>query len=791
MTSLTGQYLELARDAWRYEARGLHGEWVGPGGEAARYMKPDPSRLDSLNSKITHPADHPFFKENPVSAANVVKSYDMSTPDQRAQGMRWYEDAHNIASMIGGGNAEKGAGLLAAYSPQTAWPVNMFNAARAAQQNRALGKEDGMITGAMQRSAQRILDGEPIEQVMGNAAPKIGAFARLITSGGDDPADPLGQVVVDRHAMSVAMGKRLTKQVSDKAPIGDKRYYEHVADQYRIAANELSAREGHQISPHQLQAITWLQQQQVNQAEDDASGAAGSPLAKGRRRSEQNAWSRWGEYARQHHVPVQQGTTVLSQLYADTITSQFAEMGEAMELAGWETELRDPHGAWTRDGDTVHYHGNLGIDRADMPQLSGTLADGAYASSAEMQPRFVAHLQARGIHATTERVPASSLHPTQTTGSIRSIHGIAESLLSGQEPDLKPVVVSSDDRILDGHHTWAARLLAERSRPDLGAMTVIRADVPIHRLIAEATEFGRQQGIKRRATGQVANPAFQRRATVAASTISGQLLDLTGDGSGHHIPGTPDVYRHGWVPVAGGPDTLTHYTQPGGGIEPGRAALHQQIVDSILAGHQPQQHPVATFLGGGTAAGKSTMLASTGPGAPDSAVIDADEIKGRLPEYQDMLAAKDPRAAALVHEESSAISKQAVNEAIKRRLNYTLDGTGDSSYAKLAAKVAKPRAAGYHTVAKYVTVDTDTAVQRAQARAQQTGRMVPETVIREIHAGVSGAYRQAAENNLFDHAELWDTNGQGPQLIARKEPGAPHVVIDEGAYQRFLAKEHQ
>ena len=30
-------------------------------------------------------------------------------------------------------------------------------------------------------------------------------------------------------------------------------------------------------------------------------------------------------------------------------------------------------------------------------------------------------------------------------------------------------------------------------------------------------------------------------------------LDLTGDGHGHHIPGTPVVYRHGWIPVVAQP----------------------------------------------------------------------------------------------------------------------------------------------------------------------------------------------------------------------------------------------
>lgn len=282
----------------------------------------------------------------------------------------------------------------------------------------------------------------------------------------------------------------------------------------------------------------------------------------------------------------------------------------------------------------------------------------------------------------------------------------------------------------------------------------------------------------------------ETEGTAELAGITAQVLDLTGL-HGEHIPGTPIVYHHGFIPVAGGVDTLGHYTQPSGQIEPGRAQLHQQIVESILAGHQPQEHPVATFLGGGTAAGKTTMLEQSGPGAPDSAIIDADAIKGMLPEYQQMMADRHPLAASMTHEESSVISKQAQQEAVRRRLNYTLDGTGDSAYSKMASKVNLAKDAGYTTVGKYVTVDTDEAVRRARIRAQQTGRMVPETVIRELHAGVSGTYREAAEKSLFDRSELWDNNGGTPTLIARKEPGAPHVVLDDSAYQRFLAKEHQ
>jgi hypothetical protein len=61
----------------------------------------------------------------------------------------------------------------------------------------------------------------------------------------------------------------------------------------------------------------------------------------------------------------------------------------------------------------------------------------------------------------------------------------------------------------------------------------------------------------------------------APMTISGQLLELTGDGHGHHIPGTPDVYRHGFIPVDGTELGDDGVRRPGKGpVAPKETSLH-------------------------------------------------------------------------------------------------------------------------------------------------------------------------------------------------------------------------
>jgi predicted ABC-type ATPase len=247
----------------------------------------------------------------------------------------------------------------------------------------------------------------------------------------------------------------------------------------------------------------------------------------------------------------------------------------------------------------------------------------------------------------------------------------------------------------------------------------------------------------------------------------------------------PKGYIHGWIKVGDAADSLDMHTDKASGkLTPQRAALHEKIVKENLAGHVGKDKPVATFLGGGPASGKSTVMKDVG----DQLVVDPDGIKAKLPEYKKMVANKDKRAAAFAHEESSHLAKRVMSEAAKKKLDFTLDGTGDSGYDKMSKKVAEARKNGHTIDAKYVTVDTDEAVRRATKRAARTGRMVPETTIRATHAAVSRTFGEAIKKNLFDTAELWDNNGREPKLIGRKLAGGPFQVHDRAAWEKFLAK---
>ncbi|MGI5506475.1 DUF7178 family protein [Lentzea sp. CA-135723] len=247
-------------------------------------------------------AAHPWFQAHPVSHENVVWHWNQATDDEIAQGMRWYLDAHHVAIVIAQGNAHLGAGMLALYSPQQGWIGNVLNAARVLRGGKGIGGPGcGMFaTAAQKRAADRLLSGEQYENLL--SGPKIRDFAHLIEFGGDrDPENPC--VVIDRHALSVAHGRALTSEEYEAAPMNgsrrkdgsiSRRHYDHVVSLYHRAADRISAQAGEQVSAHQVQAVTWLVRQRLNQETEQRRGL--TRLDKGRNHARANAERAWHEF---------------------------------------------------------------------------------------------------------------------------------------------------------------------------------------------------------------------------------------------------------------------------------------------------------------------------------------------------------------------------------------------------------------------------------------------------------------------------------------------------------------
>jgi hypothetical protein len=261
-----------------------------------------------------------WFREHPVSVDNILIHSDQATADEIAQGMRWYADAHRVAVAIAGGDAHIGAGMLAIYSPQQGWAGNVLNAARVLRLGEGIGgRGSGVFASTAQRdAANRLLAGERYEDIL--TGPKILDFAHLIEFSGDrDPDDP--RVVIDRHALSVAHGRGLTSAEYGAAPIRGQRrkdgsiarvQYDYVANLYHLAAAEISARTGETMAAHQVQAVTWLVRQRLNQQAEQQRGP--DQLERGRTRARANYERAWGEFRTAHlpHLENCPGTGYLS-----------------------------------------------------------------------------------------------------------------------------------------------------------------------------------------------------------------------------------------------------------------------------------------------------------------------------------------------------------------------------------------------------------------------------------------------------------------------------------------------
>ena len=225
-----------------------------------------------------------------------------------------------------------------------------------------------------------------------------------------------------------------------------------------------------------------------------------------------------------------------------------------------------------------------------------------------------------------------------------------------------------------------------------------------------------------------------------------------------------------------------------------RQALHDAIMADTLDGVPVSDDPTYNFFGGGPASGKGGIARMYPHLEEDAAYINPDDYKFMLPEMQPRVRAGDSAASSFVHEESSYLAKIVQAEGFARKVNVTLDGTGDSSPEAVRKKLAGARKAGYKVDAYYVSVPIEVAQERAVWRAangtgSDRGRDVPPSVIAHTHKAVSEVLPQVAED--FDSLVVFDTNvprGTAPNLIARKDREGRLEIMMTDKWQEFLDK---
>ncbi len=174
-------------------------------------------------------------------AANIIAVARRATPAEIESGYAWYPLARAISEEIAG-DAEIGAGVIAALSPRMPWDRNV----NLARQACVAGRLDGGALSTNVRKVNAMLGAVPYApaspaDVLGGLK-VLSFYANILDSMGD-------AVTIDRHAVDIAHGRIMPDSLKGK--LGNKRLYAFYCDAYREAADILG------IPAPELQAITW------------------------------------------------------------------------------------------------------------------------------------------------------------------------------------------------------------------------------------------------------------------------------------------------------------------------------------------------------------------------------------------------------------------------------------------------------------------------------------------------------------------------------------------------------
>jgi hypothetical protein len=181
--------------------------------------------------------------------ANILAVFDSATEGQIVKGLSWYDVASETAerfSRVYGVTFEIAAGVIAALSPNNSWAANVRIAERFIAEG---GLTEGYFRQGLAKAA-RILAGEDIPAALGG--PKTTNFFRSIVSNGREG------MTIDRHAWSLAVDTRFTKESGEVMPsLAGKRYALAVAA-YESAADARCDTFPGGLTAAQMQAITWV-----------------------------------------------------------------------------------------------------------------------------------------------------------------------------------------------------------------------------------------------------------------------------------------------------------------------------------------------------------------------------------------------------------------------------------------------------------------------------------------------------------------------------------------------------
>nr|DAO09090.1 MAG TPA: Zeta toxin [Bacteriophage sp.] len=196
--------------------------------------------------------------------------------------------------------------------------------------------------------------------------------------------------------------------------------------------------------------------------------------------------------------------------------------------------------------------------------------------------------------------------------------------------------------------------------------------------------------------------------------------------------------------------------------------------------------PRAYLMLGGGGSGKGYYLKKMkekDPSIDKLPVIDVDDMRDMIPDYERVKGIDPKKAASYVHEEVSDIGKQIDKEYLHKKSSFVKDAVFGNP-AKLEKLVDELKAQGYDVHLVGVATDFDTALDRIQKRFERTKRYVPTEIARKGHKGASESFKKVIETPLkdkFKSVKLYDGNSDNGVIYDNK-------VLNQKELDRFLKK---
>ena len=123
--------------------------------------------------------------------------------------------------------------------------------------------------------------------------------------------------------------------------------------------------------------------------------------------------------------------------------------------------------------DVIELEDGLGLSRAELPQIKSTDV-----------PEFMEWLQSQGTTVEQEMIDPKDLTPIQKEINLDKVAGMVSAKGLESLASSKPVMISEDNYLIDGHHRWYA--LWDSDYPE---MLAVKIGLPVEELISTMTSW--------------------------------------------------------------------------------------------------------------------------------------------------------------------------------------------------------------------------------------------------------------------------------------------------------------